>query len=164
MVRVCHLHIISRNYSNTHLCINLQKRKTCSKWNIELRAFCSDIRILTSLDRFLSLLNVYFNDVQMNRWLYLTRSLREFPSLRLVQKKNRPEKYPFIATISWTVLAVWWSWNIFLIRIPCYSRKVVEERRRREVITKLFAFQANAIIVFTILSQKTVLLKLKLVL
>ena len=31
LVRVCYLHIISRNHSNTLLLINLQKTKTCQK-------------------------------------------------------------------------------------------------------------------------------------
>ena len=54
-VRVCPLNIINRNHSNTFLFTNLQKRKACSKWNMVSRAICSDIRILTSLDRFLSI-------------------------------------------------------------------------------------------------------------
>ena len=34
---------------------------------------------------------------------------------------------------------------MLLLRIPRYSGKVLEKRRRREAITKLSAFQANAI-------------------
>ena len=35
--------------------------------------------------------------------------------------------------------------NIFMLPIPCSSGKAVEERGRREAITKLFAFQANTV-------------------
>ena len=45
--KVCSLHIISRNHSNTFLLINLQKGKTCPKENIAARAICSNISILT---------------------------------------------------------------------------------------------------------------------
>ena len=38
LVRVCSLHIISRNYPNKFLLIRMQKTKTCPKWNITARA------------------------------------------------------------------------------------------------------------------------------
>ena len=52
LVRVCFLHVISRNHSNTFLLINVQS---------------SNIRILTVWTGFCSLLNAYFNDVQIDR-------------------------------------------------------------------------------------------------
>ena len=33
---------------------------------------------------------------------------------------------------------------MFLLRIPRYSGKVIEKRRRRETITKRYIYQANA--------------------
>ena len=47
LVRVCYLHVSSRNHSNTLLLIILQKRKICPKWSTAAKAICSDIRILT---------------------------------------------------------------------------------------------------------------------
>ena len=37
----------------------------------------------------------------------------DFPLLQLVQKNNRPEKFLFVATNDWFVLAVSWSVNYF---------------------------------------------------
>ena len=47
VVRLCCLHIISRNHSNTLLLVNLKKIKTCPKYSNAATAICSDIRILT---------------------------------------------------------------------------------------------------------------------
>ena len=61
---------------------------------------------------FCPLLNVYFNYMQLNRSLHLSSSLWETPPppfLRLVQKKNRPKKFPSMATTNatnWIMLAV----------------------------------------------------------
>ena len=45
------------------------------------------------------------------------------PSLQVVQKKNRPEKIPFIANNSWIVLAVRWSGKHFFAPNSLISRK-----------------------------------------
>ena len=45
------------------------------------------------------------------------------PSLQVVQKKNRPEKFPFIATNSWIVLAVRWSGKHFFAPNSLISQK-----------------------------------------
>ena len=60
---------------------------------------------------------------------------------KMIDQKNSP----FRATNNWIVLAVQRSGKCFFIQIPRYFGKVVE-KRSREAITKLFAFQANAII------------------
>ena len=78
------------------------------------------------------------------RWLHLPRSpwgilLR----CDLFRKKNRPEKFPFIATNNWIVLAVPMSVKYFFAPNSSYSKRVVE-KKRREAITKRFAFQTNA--------------------
>ena len=54
----------------------------------------------------------------------------------LVQKKNRPEKFPFTA--------VSWSLKHFLLRIPLYSG-IAWQKKEKPVIPKRFALQANAI-------------------
>ena len=47
LVRLCYLHIISRNRSNTLLLINVQKTKTCPTRSTAAKVICSGIRILT---------------------------------------------------------------------------------------------------------------------
>ena len=78
---------------------------------------------------------------------FTKKSLGNSSSLWLVQKKNWPEKFPFIAANNWVVLAAQWSVKYFFCSefFPPYSGKVVEKRRRRVAITKYSAFQANAI-------------------
>ena len=49
----------------------------------------------------------------------------EFPFAATSSEKNRPERFPFMATTDWIVLAVWWSVKyIFAPIIPWYSWKV----------------------------------------
>ena len=38
---------------------------------------------------------VYFNNMQINRWLYLSSSLREFTFAATLLEKNRPKQFPF---------------------------------------------------------------------
>ena len=66
-----------------------------------------------------------------------------FPSLRHVQKNNRPEKLPFIATNNGIVFAVRRSVNYFLLQIPKYFRKVWQKKKKL-AIPKSFALQAKA--------------------
>ena len=47
LVRVCSLHIIGRNHSNTFSLINLLKAKNCPKYNIAAKAIFSDIGYLS---------------------------------------------------------------------------------------------------------------------
>ena len=79
LVKVFSLHVTNRNHFNTLLLINLQKKKTPPKWNIAVKAICPDTRILISLTGFCALLKVYFNDVQINMCLDLSKSLWEIP-------------------------------------------------------------------------------------
>ena len=121
LVRKCFLHIISRN----HFEKGCWKTKTLPKENIEARTICSDI-VMSFLASFCLLLNVYFNDKQINRgilWGFQGKSLMNFPSLWLVHKKKRPEKFPFIATNNWILLAARWSVKYFLLQIFQYSGK-----------------------------------------
>ena len=75
---------------------------------------------------------------------FMKYSLGNSLSLRLVQKKSRPEKFPFIATNNWTVMAVWWSVKHFFFRIPQYSGKVVEKGKMEKTgKCKRVAFQVN---------------------
>ena len=60
---------------------------------------CFDFRILTVQTGFCSLLNACFIDMQMTGgYIYQVKSLVNSLSWRRIQKKNRPEKCPFITT------------------------------------------------------------------
>ena len=83
--------------------------------------------------------------ILIKRWLHLSKSLWEIHlHCDLFRKRTDQKKFPFIETKNWIVLAAHWSVNIFLLQIPQYSEKVVVKRRRREAISKRYAFQSNA--------------------
>ena len=68
---------------------------------------------------------------------FIDKSLGNSPSMQLVQKKNRPETFPFIARISWIALAVSWSVKYFFApNCPwfwkCWRKE--EERHLRRVL------------------------------
>ena len=86
------LHIISRNHSKTFLLINLQKKKPCTIKNIAVRAIYSNIRILTGLDRSLSISYLCSNDLQITGGYIYQVVSGEFHFAALVQKKDRPLK------------------------------------------------------------------------
>ena len=77
---------------------------------------------------FCPLLNVYFNHVQINRWLYLSSNLWEF-LFPLFRKRIDQKKFPYLAKIT------------ELYQLP---KKVMKKRSIREAITKRYAFQATA--------------------
>ena len=86
----CYLHIINRNHCSTLLLINLQKTRTCPK-------HCTDVGVCTMQTGFCLVLNVYFNDVQIKRWLYLSSSIYGIP-LRcdLFRKRMNSKNFQFI--------------------------------------------------------------------
>ena len=107
------------------------------KQNISGRAICSDMKILTIQTGFCPLLNVFFTDLQINRWLHLSSSyLWNFLSRRLTQQKSRPEKCPFIAT----VLAVQWSVKYFFAPNSPFFRKSGEEKKKKKDNYEAFCF------------------------
>ena len=62
------------------------------------RTICSDIAMSVSTV-FCPLLNVYINDMQIDRWLYLSTSPWGIPfCCDFFRKKNRPEKSPLMST------------------------------------------------------------------
>ena len=65
----------------------------------------------------------------------------EFPFVARYSEKNRPESLSFIATNNWIVLAVWQSVNYFLLRIPRYSGKFWQKKKKL-AIPKRFAWFA----------------------
>ena len=68
--------------------------------------------------------------MQINKRLHLSNSLIKWlhlSSLWLVQKNNRPKKFPFIAASNWTVSTVQCSVKHFLSRILGYSESHEEE-------------------------------------
>ena len=80
--------------------------------------------------------------MQIKRWLYLTRSLGEFPFTATCSKKNRQEQYPFIATISWIVLAVRWSVKYCFAPNSSLFQKSGWEKRKRDNY-KAFCFSSK---------------------
>ena len=58
---------------------------------------------------------------------FINESLGNSPSLRLVQKKNRPEKFSFIITPKLNVLAVYWS-------VKCLAEAQQQNRQLQSVI------------------------------
>ena len=116
----------------TRFCwLTCRKQKLVDSKTLQERLFacCQDF---DSLGRFLSILNVYLTDMQINRWLHLSRSLWGNRFRRdIFRRKNRHEKWSFIATNNW-ILAVRRSLEyIFSLQIHRYSGKVVEKKRRR---------------------------------
>ena len=70
--------------------------------------------------------------MQINRWLHLSSSLWGIP-LRLVHKNNRTEKFPFIATYNWIVLAVWWSVKYYFApNSPIFQKKMWRRSRLKK--------------------------------
>ena len=72
LCRASSLHIVSRNHYNTLLLINMQEQKLVQNKYIAVKTICSDLRILTVSTGFCPLLNVYPNDLEINRWLHLS--------------------------------------------------------------------------------------------
>ena len=64
----------------------------------------------------------------------------------LNEKKNWAEKCPFVETNNWIALPVLRSIKYFF----CSEFSVIPEKRRRKAMTKIFAFQANAINHYTL--------------
>ena len=80
--------------------------------------------------------------VKKSGYIYSVAS-GEFPFTATCSEKKRPEKFPFIASNYWIVLAVRQSLNYFLLRIPWYSGKVWQNKKKRAIPIR-FALQANA--------------------
>ena len=94
--------------------INLQKQKVVQSPPLQQGLFVLISGFWQTQRDFFPLLNVYFNDLQINSWLHLSTSLwGNSSSLRLAQKKKRPEKIPFMAKTNWITLAVHWSVKYF---------------------------------------------------
>ena len=104
--------------------------------------------------------NVDFSDTHINRFLHSSspwrNSLGKFPSLRHVQKKNRPEKCPFIPRNNWIVSAVRrYVHYFFAPNSPIFRKSSAEEQEtsnfkalcftsnRKKVIVKGYAFDFN---------------------
>ena len=80
--------------------------------------------------------------------------------LRLVQKGNRAEKFPFIVANGWIVLPLWWSVNYFFcskfLDIPETSWR--RKRWRKPASANRFAFQANSNILTVFTSDRSPLI------
>ena len=114
----------------------MEDKKNVKRFVNLLRVWFSHIRwndTETSL-----LIMSFFSDMQMSSWLHLSRSLCEFLwgislCCDIFKKKNRPEKFPFIATNNWIVLAARRSVNYFLLQIPEYFGNVRQKKKKLEI-------------------------------
>ena len=79
---------------------------------------------------FLLLLNDCFDDIQINRWLYLSSNLLEIPlCCDLFWKRIDQQNSLFMEIHSWIVLAVWWSVKyLFAPHSPIYRIRLAEPR------------------------------------
>ena len=78
---------------------------------------------------FVPLLNVYFNNFQINEWLHLSSSFWGIP-LRcdLFRKITDQKKFPFIATNNWIVLAIPRSVKYFYAPNSPFEFPVIPEK------------------------------------
>ena len=119
-------------YSSTFLC---RKKNLRPKLNIVVvRAGC--LFWYQDLDRFRQVFVHYLMSILMlckytGGYIYqvvLGNSL----SLRLTQKKNTQEKFPFTSTHNWILVAVRWSVKYFFApNSPIFRKKMWQKSRRR---------------------------------
>ena len=82
----------------------------------------------------------------MSIWCYANKQVAIPFLVGLVQKKNKHEKFPSLATNNWIVLAVRWSVKYFFAQNSQYSGKLWRRRKlRKRANAKRFALQANAV-------------------
>ena len=86
--------------------------------------------------------------MQIDRWLHLSSSLLGIPlCCNFIRKRIDQKNFPFVATNNWIVLAAQWLANYFFApNFSLFWKSGGEKKERREAITKLFTFQANALI------------------
>ena len=99
LVRVCPLHIIRRNHSKTFLSINIKKTKLVQGHFVLISGFWQFRQVF--IHYIMSILMCVNKQVAT----FIKQSLGNYSSRQLVPKKNKPEKYTFIATNNWIVLA-----------------------------------------------------------
>ena len=85
--------------------------------------------------------------MQIDRWLHLSSSLWGIPlCCDFFRKRIGQKNFPLIATSNRIVLAVQWSLKYFFAPNSPSLRKSGGEKKKKRGNSKLFAFQANAII------------------
>ena len=92
LLRICCLHIISINHSNTVLLINLQKTKKLVQSKLLQQGLFVLISSCHSRQVFCPLLNVYFNVMQIKRWPHLHVSI---PSAATFSEEEHTRKTSF---------------------------------------------------------------------
>lgn len=126
-------------------CISFMVTRTCSKQNIRARPICSDfvmslqigfLSVLMSI--FLSIFCLLFVDsiLMICKYQVVTfsdQSLGYSPLLKFIQKRNRPEKYPFITTPNLNVVAVRWSLKPFFA--ANYPSAQVQKKKNNEIVS-----------------------------
>ena len=131
LLRVCYLHMISKNHSNTLLLINLQKTKTCPKKALQQRLF---------------VLTFWFWKCRQVFVHYLM-SLLMYATCCIVLKKNRPEKFLFYKNKQLNCIGCSMVCKlIFCSEFPDIPDKAGRKTRRTtQAVAKRYAFHANAI-------------------
>ena len=96
------------------------------------QAICSNSRILTVLERPLAIVNAYFDDIQINRWLHSSRSLWEIHlCCNLFRKRIDQKNFFFTATNNWIELALQWSVKYFFAPNSLLFRKSSKEEDKQ---------------------------------
>ena len=130
LLRVCSLHIPSRNHFKTLLLINVQKIKTRPKYIYRRKSYLFWYHFRQVLVLHLISLLMCANK-QVTR--FINQSLGNFPSRYLFRKKNRPEKNCFIATNNRIVFTVPWSVKYFFAPdSPTFRKNRSEEEKDGE--------------------------------
>ena len=121
LVRVCYLHIIVRNHSACFHWLTCRKEKLVQGKALQQRLFVLILGFWHCRQVF-SQLNVHFNDMQLDRWLYLSSSPTIIPlHCDLFWKRRDPKISLFIGTNNWIVSVVRWSMKyIFAPNMPIF--------------------------------------------
>ena len=93
-----------------------------------------------------SYLNVYFNGMEINKRLYLLKSLWEIPLCsHLFRKRIDQKKFPFIATNNLIVLAAQWSVKYFFApNSPIFRKRGGEKKKKKRDDYEALCFSSKS--------------------
>ena len=73
---------------------------------------------------------------------FINQSVGNSSSLRLIQKKNRPEKFPFTITLKLNVLTVQWSVKCpFALNSPIFRTSTAEAQQQDRQLQSIRHFK-----------------------
>ena len=128
LVMVNSLRIISRNHSGTFFLLTCRKQKLVQSKIFQQGSFVllSTWHLTQIFVRYLMCILIICRLAGLS-----SHSVGEFPYAVTFQKKNRLERFPFIATNNWIVLAVRFYTKHFFAPNSRYSEKLWRRRRRK---------------------------------